>query len=117
MCFRELYRPFSVLAVGNSGVGIKMTDSLKLNGSNYSELSFMFSCKLFNDRINSFREQRPRYPIEKYIPWKINILKNNFTDSKELALNVNDMCLTPKSKPGNPFPYTAFPAEGHRLFH
>ena len=46
-----------------------------------------------------------------------NTLKNNFTDFKELALNENDMCLTPKRKIGNTFPYTTFRAEGHILFY
>ena len=37
-----------------------------------------------------------------------NTLKNNFTDFKELASNENDMCLIPKRKIGNTFPYTTF---------
>lgn len=68
MFFRESYTPFSGSTVGVSDVGIKMTDSLKFNGSNYSEPSFMFSSKLFSDAINSFKAQQPKYPIEKYIP-------------------------------------------------
>ena len=63
--FRESCTLFSGSTLGVSGVGIKKTDSLKFNGTNYSEPSFMFSSKLLN---NSFKEQRPEYPVEKYIP-------------------------------------------------
>lgn len=46
----------------DSGVGIKMTDSLKFPGSNYFEAYLIFSSKLSNDTLNFFKEQCLKYP-------------------------------------------------------